>query len=128
MFVVEIRMPAGGGPPVMHRHAPSEVYFILEGRFAFYIGGPGPDTRLVVASAGDVVPLRGGTPHTIRNESDADAVAIVVHAPGGPMEGFSHAAAELAAAGVANMDQVLALGEEHGIEMLGPVPAELTHT
>jgi hypothetical protein len=28
IFAVEIRMPPGGGPPVMHRHEPSEVYHV----------------------------------------------------------------------------------------------------
>ena len=51
----------------------------------------------MTARAGDTVPLAGGTPHTIRNESDADAVAFMVHAPGAPMEDFSRAAADLAA-------------------------------
>ena len=31
LFAVELRMPPGGGPPVMHRHAPSEVYRVLSG-------------------------------------------------------------------------------------------------
>src|SRR5262249_2540660 len=33
LFAVEVRMPPGGGPPVMHRHAPGEVYYVLEGEF-----------------------------------------------------------------------------------------------
>ena len=69
------------------------------------------------------MPLAGGTPHTVRNESDADAVAFVVHAPGGPMEQFTRAAAALAAKGDADMAAVLRLADQHGIEMLGPVPA-----
>ena len=86
----------------MHRHEPGEVYHVLEGEFAFYVGdgldGVG-SVRRFTAGAGEVVPLAGGVPHTIRNESGADAVAFVVHAPGPPMEGFTRAAAALAAAG-----------------------------
>jgi hypothetical protein len=26
LFAVEVRMPPGGGPPVMHRHDPGEIY------------------------------------------------------------------------------------------------------
>jgi hypothetical protein len=71
-----------------------------------------------------VVALAGGTPHTIRNESaDTDAVAFVVHAPGGPMEGFVRAVAALAEGGSPNMDEVLAVAARNGIELLGPVPA-----
>jgi mannose-6-phosphate isomerase-like protein (cupin superfamily) len=131
LFAVELRMPPGGGPPVLHRHAPGEVYHVLAGEFAFYLGdGDAPDgpVRRVTATAGDVVPLAGGTPHTIRNESAADAVAFVVHAPGGGMEGFARAAAALAArsgpgdAGGQDMAAVLRLAARHGIELLGPIP------
>ena len=125
IFAVEVRMPPGGGPPVMHRHAPGEVYYVLDGEFTFYIGGYGSPIRRSTARAGQVVPLAGGTPHTVRNESETDAVAFVVHAPGPPMEKFTRAAAALAADGDPTMEAVLALAAEHGIELLGPIP-ELT--
>jgi quercetin dioxygenase-like cupin family protein len=122
LFAVEIRMQPGGGPPVMHRHDPGEVYHVLAGEFTFYVGCDA-DARRVTAVVGDVVPLAGDTPHTIRNESDAEAVAFVVHAPGPPMEGFSRAAAALAADGTPSMDDVLGIAAQHGIEILGPIPA-----
>jgi hypothetical protein len=59
----------------------------------------------------------------IRNETDADAVAFVVHAPGAPMENFMRAVATLAAEDAASMDTVLDVAAQHGIEMLGPLPA-----
>ena len=120
LFAVEVRMRPGGGPPVLHRHAPGEVYHVTEGEFTFYIAEPDTPVRRVTARAGDVVPLAGGVPHTVRNESEADAVAFVVHAPGAPMEGFIRA---VAAAGSRSMEVVLAMAEQHGIEMLGPVPS-----
>ena len=128
LFAVEMRVPPGGGPPALHRHAPGEVYHVLEGEFAFYVGdrdAPGAPVRRFTAGAGDVVPLAGGTPHSIRNESGADAVAFVVHAPGERMERFVRAAAALGVqAGPAGpgMEAVLRLAEQHGIEMLGPLP------
>src|SRR5215475_11264945 len=123
LFAVEIRMPPGGGPPVLHRHDPGEVYFVLRGEFAFYAEDPAGSGRRWTAGAGAVVPLAGGTPHTIRNESGADAAAFVVYAPGAPMEGFMRAAAALADGGNPGMDAVLAIAAQHGIELLGPVPA-----
>jgi mannose-6-phosphate isomerase-like protein (cupin superfamily) len=125
LFAVEIRMPPGGGPPLLHRHAPGEVYHVLQGEFAFYIGdrdAPDGPMRRVIAAAGDVVPLAGGTPHTVRNEGETDAVAFVVHAPGGPMEGFARAVATLSRQGHPSIEAVLDLAERHGIEMLGPIP------
>ena len=122
LFAVELRMPPGGGPPVMHRHAPSEVYRVLAGELTFYITDTDGRTRRQVAGVGQTVTMAGDTPHTIRNESAQDAVAFGVHAPGGVMEGFTRAAAALAADGPPAMEDVLVLAERHGIEMLGPVP------
>lgn len=130
LFAVEVRLPPGGGPPVMHQHDPGEIYYVLEGTFTFYVGHPGnpEDVRRVTATAGDVVPLAGGTPHTVRNESTADAVAFVVHAPGAPMENFSRAAVRLAAEtdGAPSMDSVLTVAAQHGIKLLGEIPNQLT--
>ena len=125
LFAAEVRMPPGGGPPVMHRHEPGEVYHVLSGEFTFYVGDPEAGVRRVTARTGDVVPLAGNTPHTIRNEGEVDAAAFVVHAPGPPMEGFSRAAAALARDGVPTMDEVMRVAELHGVEMLGPVPEQL---
>ncbi len=122
IFAIEVRMPPGGGPPLMHRHEPGEVYHVLEGEFTFYVGDPRGEVRRVTATAGEVVPLVGGTPHTVRNESTSDAAAFVVHSPAAVMEGFCRAAAELAATGAPSMDRLLALAHENGVEMLGPVP------
>jgi quercetin dioxygenase-like cupin family protein len=123
LFAVEIRMPPGGGPPVLHRHAPGEIYHVLEGEFTFYTVEDGVALRWT-AGPGDVVPLAGGVPHTVRNESAAPAVAFVVHAPGAPMEGFLRAVmAHTAEGGGPDMATALAIAAENGIEMLGPVRA-----
>ncbi len=118
LFAVEIRMAPGGGPPVMHRHAPGEVYHVLEGEFTFYIADTGGPARRITAGPGQAVPLAGDTPHAVRNESAADAVAFVVHAPGAPMEHFSRAVAALPTPDMASVLQVAAAS---GIELLGPI-------
>jgi mannose-6-phosphate isomerase-like protein (cupin superfamily) len=111
---------------VLHRHSPAEVYLVTSGEFAFYVGDDPAGIRRVVARAGDVVPLDGGTPHTVRNEGTVDAVAFVVHSPAAVMEGFTRAAAALAARSAGAppaMADVLAVAERHGVELLGPVPS-----
>jgi mannose-6-phosphate isomerase-like protein (cupin superfamily) len=123
IFAIQLRMHPGGGPPVMHRHDPSEVYYVIDGEFTFYIQDADGDVQRRTAKTGETVPLTGGIPHTVRNESATDAVAFVVHAPGGPMEGFLHAAAELAASGQTGMEPVLAIAAQHGVELLGPIPS-----
>ena len=123
LFAIRLRMHPGGGPPVMHRHDPGEVYYVIEGEFTFYVQDVDGHVQRRTAKTGETVPLAGGTPHTVRNESASDAVAFVVHAPGPPMEGFLHAAAELAASGEVGMEPVLAIAAQHGIELLGPIPS-----
>jgi mannose-6-phosphate isomerase-like protein (cupin superfamily) len=123
LFAIELRMPPNGGPPVMHRHDPSEVYYVLQGEFTFYVQDEDGHIHRQTATAGETVPLAGGTRHTIRNESAADAFAFVVHAPGAPMEGFLRAAAVLAASGQTGIEPALAVAAQHGIELLGPAPS-----
>jgi mannose-6-phosphate isomerase-like protein (cupin superfamily) len=123
LFALEIRMPPGGGAPVMHRHSPGEIYHVLAGEFTFYTAEDDSTVRRITAAAGDVVPLAGGVPHSVRNESTADAVAFVVHAPGAPMENFTRAVAARAAVAEADMNTVLTIAAQHGIDLLGPIPA-----
>src|SRR3712207_1541241 len=73
LFAVEVRMQPGGGPPLMHRPPPSEIYHVLEGELTFYIADDGGDVLRTTAAAGAVVPIPGSRPHTIRNESDSEA-------------------------------------------------------
>ena len=121
LFAAEVRMEPGGGPPAMHRHAPGELYHVLEGELAFYLADDAGTVHRTTASAGAAVPIPGGRSHTIRNESGAEAKAFVVYAPGEQMERFVRAAAVLAADDATSMEDVLALAERHGIEMTGPV-------
>jgi mannose-6-phosphate isomerase-like protein (cupin superfamily) len=115
-------MKPGGGPPFMHRHAPAELYHVLQGEFAFYIADDAGTVHRTTASAGAAVPIPGGRPHTIRNESGAEARAFVVYAPGEAMERFARAAAALAADGAPAIHEVLELAGRHGIEMTGAIP------
>ena len=110
LLAVEVRLPAGGGPPPLHRHAADEVYRVERGELAIYL----EDDR-IAATPGSVVHIPGGRAHTVRNESEANAHAYVVFTPGTEIEHFFRAAGALAAPGPA---EVMALAERHGIEML----------
>ena len=123
LLALEVRMPPGGGPPLLHRHAPEELYRVEAGELTFYVEDGAGAVRRTVAGAGDVVHLPGGRTHTVRNESEAEARAYVVFSPGAPMEAFVRAAAGLPAEGSPSPGEVLALAERHGITMAGPPPA-----
>src|SRR5690349_2937351 len=78
IFAAEVTMPPGGGPPLLHRHDPSEIYHVLDGEFSFYVADESGAVARSTAVAGDVVPIAGGRAHTIRNESASPATALVV--------------------------------------------------
>jgi mannose-6-phosphate isomerase-like protein (cupin superfamily) len=123
VLAFDVSMDAGGGPPALHRHAPSEIYRVLDGEFTFYLEGDDGDIDCVVAGPGEVVPVPGGREHTVRNESTEAARAYVVFSPGQPMEAFVRAAAALAADGAPAHDQLMATAERHGVKITRPVPA-----
>jgi oxalate decarboxylase/phosphoglucose isomerase-like protein (cupin superfamily) len=115
---VEVQMPADGGPPMLHRHEPCELYRVESGELAFYVEDDDGAVKRTVGGAGSVVSIPGGREHTIRNESGEEARAFVVFSPGAPMERFVRAAGALANPDV---QEVLALASAHGIQMTRPV-------
>jgi oxalate decarboxylase/phosphoglucose isomerase-like protein (cupin superfamily) len=116
LLAFEVRMPPGGGPPALHRHAPAELYRVEQGEFAFYIADAEGSISRSTAGPGDVVAIPGGREHTIRNESAAESVAFVVFSPGERFERFVRVAAE--------SNDIAALATEHGIEMTRPLEEE----
>jgi mannose-6-phosphate isomerase-like protein (cupin superfamily) len=108
--VLDVRLPPGGGPPMLHRHDPFELYRVRSGELAVYLEDEHGAVSRTVAGPGTVIPIESGREHTVRNESDEDVEAVVVFSPGEAMEGFARAAGE-------RPDDVLALAEEHGIEI-----------
>ena len=117
LLAVEVRLPAGGGPPVLHRHAPLEVYRVERGELVLYVEDDRGEVERIVATTGAVVHIPAWRAHTVRNESDADALAYVVFAPGAEIERFMRAAGALG-----DPADVMALAERHGIEMTMPAP------
>ena len=122
LLVADVALPAGGGPPGLHRHAPEEVYRVQCGELTLYVEDDRGDVQRVSAGPGAVVHIPGGRAHTVRNESGAEALAHVVFSPGAEMEQFVRSASALAAGGEPGVEDVLALAERHGIEMAGPLP------
>jgi oxalate decarboxylase/phosphoglucose isomerase-like protein (cupin superfamily) len=123
LLAVEVRMPAGGGPPLLHRHTAVEIYKVERGELAVYVEDDAGAIARVVAGAGTVVPIPGGREHTIRNESQEEATAYVVFAPGRDIERFMRAAGERAGGGPVDPAEVLALAERYSIQLTRPVPA-----
>jgi oxalate decarboxylase/phosphoglucose isomerase-like protein (cupin superfamily) len=115
LLAFEVRMPPGGGPPMLHRHQPAELYRVERGELALYIGDEHGRVRRATAGPGEVVAIPGGREHTVRNESATDSAAFVVLTPGGEFEHFVRAAAE--------SDDIPALAAAHGVEITRPLGA-----
>jgi mannose-6-phosphate isomerase-like protein (cupin superfamily) len=128
LAVFDVRMPSGGGPPMLHRHDPFELYRVRRGELAFYLEGEDGAVTRNVAGPGTVVPIAGGSEHTIRNESEEEAEAVVVFSPGEPMERFARAAGALSQGRAPAQDEVLALTQAHGIEITRSIEDALTET
>ena len=118
---LEVRIPAGGGRPMLHRHDPFELYRVERGELVFYLEDDRGTVSRRIARPGEVVPIAGGREHTVRNESGTEASAFVVFTPGERMERFARAAAELATAGDPPANKILAMAEAHGVEITRPV-------
>jgi oxalate decarboxylase/phosphoglucose isomerase-like protein (cupin superfamily) len=128
LLAADVTLPAGGGPPMLHRHEPAEVYRIEHGELTIYVEQDNGEVQRIATRPGSVVHIPGGRAHTVRNESDDEARAFVVFAPGTTIEHFIRQAATLATTGT-KVEDVLALAEQHGIQMAGPLPtgAPTTH-
>jgi quercetin dioxygenase-like cupin family protein len=85
--VFEVRAPPGGGPALLHTHAPQETFYILEGTFEF--GGLRSEGRYGIrASTGAVVHIPAGALHGFQNVGDAPGRVLVVYEPPGLMQSF----------------------------------------
>ena len=95
---------------------------MLDGEFTFYTGDPDTTVHRLTAAAGEVVPLAGGTPHTIRNESGFGRGGFR-RVRRGRMEHFTRAAAALAVDGAPpRWRRSWPWPSRNGIDMLGPIP------
>jgi mannose-6-phosphate isomerase-like protein (cupin superfamily) len=126
--VFDVRMPPGGGPPMLHRHDSFELYRVRSGELAIYLEGKDGAVTRTVVGPGTVVPIGGGLEHTIRNESDEEAEAVVVFSPGAPMERFARATGDLSRQPAPGQDELLAVAEAHGIEITRSIEDALTET
>jgi mannose-6-phosphate isomerase-like protein (cupin superfamily) len=126
LIAVEVTIPAGGGPPVMHSHEPAELYRVERGELALYVEDEDGEVTRTVAGPGAVVFIPARRQHTVRNETAAPAHALAVFAPAGSIEGFFRGAAAAAADGPPDPAEIAALAARHGLEFGQPVPSAST--
>jgi quercetin dioxygenase-like cupin family protein len=127
-LVVEISTPPGGGPP-LHTHPAEESWYVIEGEFEFPTIRDG-ERVTIRASAGSVVYVPGGAPHTYHNVGANYGKLLAVLSPAAEMEGFFKEvgiavedAAHLPEPAPFDMEKLLAISEkyhQHMLEIPGP--------
>ena len=119
--IIEHLAPQGAGSPLHMHHREDEWFYVTEGVLTFWVGG-----RIIEASAGSFVYGPRNIPHTFVVASPG-ARFLLVAEPGG-FDGFLQALSEPAtspilppaASSPPDMDRLMALAGEYGIDILGP--------
>lgn len=114
MTVIETLNAPGFGPP-LHRHAETEVFRVLSGRYLFEMDG-----RRFIAEAGDVVSVPGGAAHAFVNLTDAPSRQLVMILPGLDAAGFFLGLGAVMRGGIPDRAALNAFGARWGVEFLEP--------
>lgn len=110
--VIETVHAPGFGPP-LHRHAETETFRVLCGRYAMHMDG-----QRLELSEGDVMTVPGGVAHAFVNISDAPSRQLVLITPGMRADLFFAALSELMREGRPERDALNAFGRQWGVEFL----------
>jgi quercetin dioxygenase-like cupin family protein len=119
--VVELLAGKGSGSPLHVHTREDEWFYVIEGELTFWVGG-----TVSVAPAGSFVFGPKGIPHTFLVSSERARFLLVTEPAG--FEGFMRAAGEPAGAmeippppaAAPDMDAMVTLAAEYGIEIIGP--------
>jgi len=112
--VIETTTPSQCGPPPhIHKHE-DETFYVIEGQFEFQIG-----KQTVQATAGAFLVAPRGIPHRFTNIGATPGKLLITITPGG-FEKFIAAFAELPPNEPPDFKRMMAIGAEHGIELVPP--------
>ncbi|MBA2534326.1 MAG: cupin domain-containing protein [Rubrobacter sp.] len=87
LLVLEVTVPPGGGPPVLHKHEYSEVFLFQEGEFEVSTVNKDFELTTFKVGAGGTVSIPSMAWHNFKNVSATPGRFIAVHSPP-VMEGF----------------------------------------
>jgi quercetin dioxygenase-like cupin family protein len=122
MTVMQMTMPAGGGPPP-HVHNGAEAVFVIEGAIRYHIGDD-----VVEGGPGSFFYIPQGTVENF--EPTEETRLLVIYAPGG-IEKFFAEAGEPAKArelppptdSPPDIERLSSIAAKHGLEIRAPQPA-----
>ncbi|HEX8997078.1 MAG TPA: cupin domain-containing protein [Ktedonobacterales bacterium] len=123
--VAEQILPAGYATPLHVHHRQDECFYILDGIIAFRVGADS-----FVAQAGSFVRLPRNIPHAFKVKSETPARTLVLGLPSGLVAFYAEAGAPASPGATAalrpvDVPRLMQVGASHGIEVLGPPPADL---
>jgi mannose-6-phosphate isomerase-like protein (cupin superfamily) len=81
LLVFETRVEAGGGPPMLHRHAYSEVFVFLSGTFEVSTLGADNHVQTATLEPGDTVAIPSMAWHTFKNIGNMPGTFLAIHSP-----------------------------------------------
>lgn len=106
--------PPGGGPPPHYHKKEDELFLVADGRLSFFAEGEWTEV-----GPGGVVYLPKGVVHTYRNVGTTPSRQWVLTTPSGFEQAFARCADEFAQPGGPNMERVVGILREQGIEFVG---------
>lgn len=104
----------GFGPP-LHRHPETEIFYVLEGRYLFEVGG-----NRFIAEVGDVITAPGGIAHAFVNITERPARQFIQILPGMDATAFFIGLGEVMRYGKPDIDALNAFGQRWQVEFVGP--------
>jgi mannose-6-phosphate isomerase-like protein (cupin superfamily) len=81
LLVIEVNVPPGGGPPVLHRHGYAETLLFQEGDFELSTLDADGAPSTVRVKAGDTASIPSMAWHNFKNVGDIPGRFIAVHSP-----------------------------------------------
>jgi quercetin dioxygenase-like cupin family protein len=109
-MLTSIQPPGVGPPPHFHRNE-DEWFFVLDGPTEFLNDG-----AWVEVPQGTAVFVPKGVVHAFRNAGDRPQRVLVHAAPGGIETFFARCAEEFAKSSGPDMNRIIQISREHGIE------------
>ena len=109
-MLTSIQPPGVGTPPHFHRNE-DEWFFVLDGPTEFF-----NDNAWAEVPQGAAVFVPKGVVHAFRNAGDRPQRVLVHTAPGGIEIFFARCAKEFAKPSGPDMDRIIQISREHGIE------------
>jgi mannose-6-phosphate isomerase-like protein (cupin superfamily) len=81
LLVLNVAIPPGGGPPVLHRHEYSEVFLFQKGEFEVSTVDEHYALNTFEVGAGETVSIISMVWHNFKNVGEASGIVTTVHSP-----------------------------------------------